>query len=178
MTHDLTIQRSASVSECRRYRWTLSRIWDPSGQLAILGWVMLNPSTADARLDDRSIRRCMKFSRAWGFGGMIVTNLFSYRATDPAELRTARDPIGARTDQALRDMVARCQAVVAAWGCEGTLSARNEKVRKALCLEGRLQWDGNFVLCCLGTTVDGHPRHPLYVPASTELELYDGQPKR
>jgi hypothetical protein len=119
---------------------------------------MLNPSTADASRDDATIRRCASFSRAWGFGAMVVVNLFALRATDPRRLREAADPVGPRNDGAIRGAAGGSDAVVAAWGRHGSLRGRDERVLDLL---------RDHDVRLLGVNADGSPRHPLYLPAST-----------
>lgn len=119
---------------------------------------MLNPSTADAERDDPTIRRCASFARAWGLGGMTVVNLFALRATDPARLRRARDPIGRDNDRHIAEAAAGADRVVVAWGVHGTLRDRDRAVL-ALLAGARPR--------CLGLTRGGHPRHPLYLSART-----------
>ena len=90
------IVQSADFSACGTYRYALRRIWLPAApQVLFIG---LNPSTADEKSDDPTIRRCLGFARSWGYGGLIVANLFAYRATAPSALREARDPIGPLND--------------------------------------------------------------------------------
>ena len=114
---------------------------------------MLNPSTADARRDDPTIRRCMGFARLWGYSVLEVRNLFAWRATDPRELLTAPDPTGGpRGDRELQ-AVAKADLVIAAWGARVPFA----RDREALALLGGCD------LKCLGRTRNGQPRHPLYV---------------
>lgn len=80
------MERYASISECNRYRWWLRRVWDArllsDGRIANeVNFVMLNPSTADAEVDDPTIRRCIGFAKAWGFAALTVTNLYALRGT-------------------------------------------------------------------------------------------------
>jgi hypothetical protein len=89
---------TAVLSDCGTYRYRLGRRW-AEGPVDV--WIMLNPSTADATVDDRTIRRCMEFSRRWGAGALVVGNLFALRATDPAELVRHPDPIGPDNDEHL-----------------------------------------------------------------------------
>lgn len=146
----------AEFSSCRRYRYRLWRRW---GDGPWVCWIMLNPSTATATEDDPTIRRCISFSKRWGCGSLDVVNLFAFRSTDPAALKNEDDPVGPENNAAILKSVDRAALVVAAWGVHGTLDGRDARV-KAL-LSGRLQ--------CLGTTKEGHPRHPLYVAGSTAL---------
>lgn len=140
------------------YRYELTRRW-ARGPVAC--WVMLNPSTADAKQDDPTIRRCVRFSRDWGLSGLVVVNLFAYCATDPSELRGVSDPIGPDNDEAIHDAAVRSRIVIAAWGAHGSLHGRDFDVagdlRRAL-LGGHIH--------CLGRTADGAPRHPLRLPAT------------
>src|SRR5688500_11357729 len=96
-----------------RYRYRLWRRWGDGGAVA---FVMLNPSTADAERDDPTIRRCGGFARAWGFGSMVVVNLFALRSSDPQRLRRARDPVGRENDRHIIDVTGTSDAVVLAWG--------------------------------------------------------------
>ena len=144
---------STVFSPCGRYRYRLSRAW-LLGEGTVL-FVMLNPSTADAEMDDPTIRRCMGFARRWGFQGLVVGNLFAWRATDPRELCRVADPIGPDNDHHLKAMSGNADAVIAAWGEWGALRGRNEHVTGLL----------GGVVEHLGLTKQGHPRHPLYVRA-------------
>ncbi len=156
------IQRDASISNCGRYRWSLSREWDGDLLKPWLGWIMLNPSVADASIDDPTIRRCMSFAKLWGFSGIGVYNLFALRATEPRELYKAADPIGHGNDEMIVGLVGVCPAIVAAWGVHGQHRGRDKEVIKLI-------HDAGGALHCLGTTKDGHPKHPLYVPATEKL---------
>ena len=138
-----------------RYRYRLWRRW-ADGEVVL--FVMLNPSTADARRDDPTIRRCGGFARAWGFAAMTVVNLFALRATDPARLRRARDPVGRDNDRHILAAAAGASALVLAWGAHGALGGRDREVR-ALLTGHRPE--------CLGVTRAGQPRHPLYLPRAT-----------
>ncbi len=83
--------RNAHLSICRRYRYALLRRWGEGKNAMFIG---LNPSTADETADDPTIRRCVSFAKAWGFGGLCMANLFAYRATNPADMLMQADPIG------------------------------------------------------------------------------------
>lgn len=87
------VQKAAYLSADGLYRFALHRWW---GDGIRLGFVMLNPSTADAEIDDPTIRRCMGFARTLGFDGIRVVNLYAYRATKPADLWKADEPTGGR----------------------------------------------------------------------------------
>jgi hypothetical protein len=91
------------------YRYALWRVWD--GNRPPLVFVMLNPSIADAERDDPTIRRCLGFACAWGYGALTVVNLFALRATCPHTLRRAADPVGPDNDEHLRAALAGARAL-------------------------------------------------------------------
>ena len=154
----MNIRKSADISLCGRYRWELSRIWDDRKRLCC--WVMLNPSTADSEYDDPTIRRCVNFSHDWGFGGILVVNLFALRATDPAELKRQPNPIGEGNTERILWAMRRSKQVVAAWGAHGAYLNRGREVLELM----RLNDSGAVHL---GMTKAGQPRHPLYLPKTT-----------
>jgi len=143
-------RRGAAFSRCGTYRYALWREWDDRAPSVL--FIALNPSTADHRRDDPTIRRCMGFARDWGFGRLVVANLFAYRTPEPARLRRAEAPVGPRNDRWLVRLAADASLVLAAWGTHGDYLGRADRVRS------RIQG-----LHCLGTTIGGLPRHPLYV---------------
>lgn len=147
----------AGFSRCGKYRYWLRRSWNPSGgQCAFIG---LNPSTATAHEDDPTLRRCVGFAKQWGYGSLLLVNLFALRATNPQALRTATDPVGKRANQWLKRAASESDMVVAAWGNGGALLGRAQRIWATL--EGAV---------CLGITNQGMPRHPLYCPRTTCLE--------
>ena len=149
---DLTVG-AAGFSRCGRYRYWLRRHWNPGRlQCAFIG---LNPSTADARIDDPTLRRCIGFAKQWGYGSLLLVNLFAWRATDPRDLLDAPDPVGPQTNEWLRRATQESGVVVAAWGNGGKLADRAYDVATQL-----------RPLHCLGTTSLGMPRHPLYCRAN------------
>lgn len=159
------VHKSAYVSECGAYRYRLTRWWGPG---FFLPFVMLNPSTADANADDPTIRRCMGFARREGFGGIVVGNLYAFRATSPKIMLGAENPIGVENYSSLArigiDAVAANFPVVCAWGS----NAEHDVVDWATEI---LRGTGAR-LVCLGKTAHGHPRHPLYVKGDQPLEAY------
>lgn len=155
-----TLERQATISECGLYRYSLTRRWGPRPEF--VAFVMLNPSTADAEVDDPTIRRCIGFARAWDFDALEVVNLFALRSPNPQDLcdssEAGIDPIGPDNDRAIIDVCGRAQMVVAAWGAHEFATPRAKRVHLGAAVH------------CLGRTKAGHPRHPLYVPARQGLE--------
>lgn len=143
--------RTAEIDPTGKYRYRLTREWDDSKPSVL--WIMLNPSTADALVDDPTIRRCIGFARSWGYGGIVACNLFALRATDPRELKTHPDPVGPDNDRFLDIEYAITARAIAAWGIHG-----GERAKDVLKRLHHLQ--------CLGITKHGHPKHPLYALAT------------
>lgn len=119
---------------------------------------MLNPSTADENVLDSTVKRCCDFARRWGYGRLLVGNIFAFRSTDRSVLRRVKDPIGPDNDAALREIANEAALVVGAWGTFGELRRRGEAVL-ALLAELDVEPHG------LELNRDGTPKHPLYVPA-------------
>lgn len=159
---DQFIARAAVISTCGRYRYRLSRVWDETQ--AALPFVMLNPSIADANIDDPTIRRCIGFARREGCGGIEVANLYAFRATDPDELWRQLDPEGPDNIEHLRNIalasVAYGVPIICGWGAKGGNSNRPIHVMQ----------QAGATLVCLGRTKEGKPRHPLYVRGDQPLE--------
>lgn len=143
-------------SRCEAYRYGLSRVWD--GRKSALLFIMLNPSTADEHRNDPTVARCETRARSMGFGGVMIANLFAFRATHPRDLKQADAPVGEINDHLLDLWADRAGMTVAAWGVHGTHRQRAQHVA------GRLRGD----LFHLGLTKHGHPRHPLYVSFATD----------
>lgn len=142
------------------YRYTLRRSWMGSGGL--VNWIMLNPSTADDIYDDPTIRKCIGFSKRWGFSGLTVTNLFAYRATDPEELRRLSPAlaIGLDADFTIVHEAAAARAVVCAWGDHGSWIGRDKTVIALLLDTGIMGPLAPRGLLCIGLTRNGNPLHP------------------
>lgn len=163
------IEYGATLSDCGRYRYALWRRWKDwftYGQVIFIG---LNPSTADAETDDHTIRKMMGFARHWGFGGMVVCNLFAFRATLPPHMMNAEDPIGTENDEIISGYVRHRgtdkpsgYSIICCWGNHGTFKNRDRCVfdlfdTNPYCPEPR----------CLGLTKAGHPKHPARLAYNT-----------
>ena len=146
----------AVFSACRRWRYLLWRRWDPAAPIA--NFLMLNPSTADEWKLDPSCTRARLYAERWGYGSLIVTNLFGWRATDPKEMRGVRDPIGRGNDRAILRAARESQLVVCAWGNHGAHLGRSQRVLALL-------RDAGVPLHALRVNDCGEPAHPLYLPS-------------
>lgn len=145
---------SATFSPCRRYRYTLTRIWDPTRP--ILVFLMCNPSTADDSDNDPTVERCQRRARRMGYGGVIVLNLFALRSTTPSVLYEVDDPVGPDNDAAIRSVCVRAPMVICAWGKPGSLLGRAASVVDML---RKIR----APLYALAVNQDGSPKHPLYI---------------
>ena len=154
----------AAFSLCHAWRYALWRVWDVDKPLMLV--VGLNPSTADEATNDATVTRCMARAMAHDAGGLLVGNLFAYRSTDPKALRTAPDPLGPDNDAWLSRLADSAGTIICAWGAHGAYRNRDLHVRR------RLDNVGERLLWCWGTTKDGQPRHPLYLPYTTPLIPY------
>lgn len=122
---------------------------------AFVMFIGLNPSTADEVNDDPTVRRCIDFSKRWGYGALCMTNIFAWRDTDPEGMKLAVDPVGPRNDDELRKVAAEAGVVVAAWGNHGAHLGRGAAVLRLL--------SGICVPQALHVNKDGSPSHPLYL---------------
>ena len=146
----------AILSVDRAYRYALWRRW---GEGPWVTWIMLNPSTADEDVDDPTIRRCTGFTKAWGYGGFTVVNLYALRSTDPKALLDHPDPIGSGNGYHLSVAIRQGALNIAAWGAGAGGLPYVDIIRLAKAEDRQLH--------CLGTTKAGFPRHPLYVRGDT-----------
>lgn len=160
------VRRTAKLSPCGLYRYALARDWTEADllgdahQVDTVTFIMLNPSTADHEQDDPTIRRCVGFTRALGATRLVVVNLYAYRATKPADLWRAADPVGPENDVTLaHHAIAAADGsgvLIAAWGS----NAKADRVAHVFQLPAMA-----LAVQALALTADGQPRHPLYLPA-------------
>lgn len=163
MFPELELDSGAVISPCGNYRYSLWRIWDK--KLPLLGYVLLNPSTADAKQNDHTIQRLMERARRLGFGGIIVVNIFAYRSTDPSQLYRVQNPIGFENDKYIVSEMQRCPRVICGWGRHGKLLARDGAVL-------RLLYRAGVVPHALSVNFDGTPEHPLYLSYDVKPVIY------
>ncbi len=151
------MERGAIFCAAGIYRYSLWRRWHP--EAAIITFVMLNPSIADAEREDATLRCCIRFAQTWGYGALEVVNLFALVATDPKRLKQVADPIGDACDQHLTSAADRADLIIVAWGNGGGLHHRDQAVLRLL--------EPYAPLYCMGRNQAGQPRHPLYLPKQT-----------
>jgi hypothetical protein len=147
----------AAFSTCRRWRTLLWRRWDDSRPAA--NFLMLNPSTANEVALDPTCSRARDYARRWGYGALLVTNVFAWRATDPDEMKAATDPVGRGNDAAIQRAASASAIVVCAWGNHGAHRERSSRVVQLLL-------DAGVALHILRLNASGEPAHPLYLPGT------------
>ena len=156
-----SFESGAEFSDCRRYRYALWRRWDWQGYAKQIMFIGLNPSTANESENDATIRRCIQFAKEWGYCGVLVTNVYAWCSTDPRRLKNVSNPTGPDNDKVLSDRQSQAGLIVAAWG-NHCPPEREQEVCRAIAR----------TIYCLGCTKDGRPRHPLYLPKTTQLEIF------
>jgi len=162
-----TTPSGALFSRCRRWRYLLWRRWDEAKPVA--NFLMLNPSTADEVKLDPSCTRARLYAERWGYGALIVTNLFGWRATDPDAMKAVRDPVGRGNDRAIVTAAREAAIVVCAWGNHGAHRERSIQVRRLL---------QEMDLHALRINGSGEPGHPLYLPGSLEPARFSAPLRR
>lgn len=176
------LHSSATLSGDRHYRYQLARSWTQDfGAYAL--WIGLNPSVADEDANDPTVDNVCRRTQYWRlapngkpFVGVWLGNLYAYRSTDALRLLKVDDPIGPNNDGYLRDMIARADMVICAWG-NGPFGVREQPGHMARC-QAVLQLirDGGKDAYMLHRCASGHPRHPLYWPEEAPAHLFPGYP--
>lgn len=161
------LESDAELSACGAYRYSLTRKWrEGPGYLL---WIMLNPSTADHLKDDATIRKCVGFAKRWGYGAIVVANLYALRATNPIALEGAADPVGPDNNETLRELIAGATGICAGWGASGPRSLRARAVEVIAMVPGEI--------FCIGKTKDGYPKHPSRPGYATPIDIYVERPR-
>jgi hypothetical protein len=159
-----TTRSWALFDDTQAYRYALGRKWG-DGNRTIL-WIMLNPSTADHLVLDPTLRRCMDFSKKWGFDEMVICNAFAYRSTDPKNLLKVDDPVGLDNPKIIQLFMDQCLKIVCGWG------TNVKKLNKIMSPVIKWANEADRFLYCLGVTKEGYPKHPLYVHGDTNGEIF------
>ena len=144
------------------YRYLLWREWDSDSKT--VSFIMLNPSRADASLNDPTITRCINFANSWGYGRLEVVNLFAYRTSQPSLLKQVAEPIGKDNDSYILKTAHNSDQVILAWGNHGAWQKQDLYVLQLL--------KNHTHLYCFGVTKKGCPRHPLYLRSTSKPEIF------
>lgn len=164
----------AVLSECGNYRYRLERDIGTADSLPLFGpsqpllWVMCNPSTADARDDDATIRKVRGFSKLAGYTRVVVVNVVAFRAREPSDLKALSRAValGPWNHDHVAQAAMFAHKIVVAWG--------KALPKRLLPCAGEVidilrTTAADKPLHCLGTTADGTPRHPLMVAYKQEI---------
>jgi hypothetical protein len=154
------MERTAVISDCGSYRYQLTRRWGPGPAVV---WIMLNPSHADATIDDRTIIKCVGFTKREGYAALVVVNLFAFRSRWPDEMKSAADPVGPENDAHIAAVAKAGAMTICAWGNNGGHLERDKAVVAWL----RQNEVAPFALTVTG---QGQPGHPV-------LLGYDNKPQ-
>jgi hypothetical protein len=161
--HDVKSSSAVFGGPNKCYRYQLRRTWDET-KLPHAMFIMMNPSKADLKEDDRSVAKCYRFAKKWGgYGGIYVGNAFAYRATDKKRLRGIANPVGPDNDKHLIEMAKLAEIVIFAYGQPGhrKLKDRGRLLAKTLIDKGVKPY-------VLKLSKDGTPCHPLYLRKDLE----------
>lgn len=153
------MNRAAIFSPCGKFRYLLVREWTPRPR-GYVGFIMLNPSTADAVREDSTINKCITITGLLGYESLAVGNLYGFKATHPRDLRQAGYPAGQDNEYYLRSIISGAALVICAWGANAR--KRPEDAAKVL----QMIKDTGRVPYALRLLRDGVPEHPLYLPLS------------
>ena len=167
---------TAILSPCGLFRYSLARqvaplpVLLPDEAHALRGKTLaffgVNPSTADAAVNDATVVKLIGFCKRWGVSRFLLGNAFAYRATDVRELAKVDDPFGDDIGEHVTDLIEAADVLVPMWGDTGKVPP---KLRFAFdVLLEKLQDSGKPVLC-FGHTKAGDPKHPLMLGYQTQL---------
>lgn len=157
------ILKVAKISHDKKYRYHLVRVWDTDKNM--VAFVGLNPSTADETKDDPTIKKCMTYAKDWGYGGILMLNLFAFRSTDASVLEKEIDPIGPEADRWINQTLENplIKEVIVCWGNQ----IPNHLRRRAALVFSLIRGQGKKINC-LRVNSNGSPAHPLYLPANAK----------
>ena len=147
--------RRAEFSIDKKDRYSLKREWDESKNKIL--YIMLNPSLADDKNDDPTIRRLISFTKKFNYGGFLVGNIFTTITPNPKKIDRSKG-ISDKNFEKLLKLINKVDQIVYAWGN----SIEEPQLLKELILSPK----------CFGKNLNGTPKHPLYLPSSSNLESY------
>ncbi len=157
------MDKDATLDESRIYRYVLIRKWGNNDD-NFVNFILLNPSTADEKFDDPTIKACITFAKSWAYDGFYVTNLFAFRATKPKNLKKASDSIGPLNNHYIEEIAKKSKKIVIAWGNHGGFKQRDKEVLQILAK-----------ICtpyCIQKLKKGYPKHPLYVKRDSKPIIF------
>lgn len=157
---------SANISECGTYRYRLKRAVSVALGPKVIAYFGINPSTADASIDDATIRKLKVFTAKAGGASLIVGNVFALRATNVSELGIAIDPRGPHNDAWLNAIIREADVLVPMWGNTSKVPVR---LRGQFNHVTAMLRESNKPLLTFGLTKHGHPGHPLMLAYTTSL---------
>lgn len=143
------------------YRYVLWRI--VNADLPILLVLMLNPSRATHDHGDRTVDGLMRRAAAMGYGGIVIINCFAYRARDPADMKSAEDPVGPANDDVIKTVLDQEADLLCAWGVNAT---HRDREREIVCAISSGRAKPHALRLC----ANGAPEHPLYIPSALGLK--------
>ena len=144
--------REAEFSIDKKERYSLKREWDKSKNKIL--YIMLNPSLADDKDDDPTIRRLINFTKKFNYGGFLVGNIFTTITPNPKELDKSKGMSDKNFEELIK-LINKVDQIVYAWGS----SIEEPQLLKKLVLNPK----------CFGKNLNGTPKHPLYLPSQTKL---------
>ncbi len=147
---------NAAFSPCRRYRYHFSCVWEAEKPAVMI--IGLNPTVIDPKAFNPTIKRCLGFADAWGFGRLVLVNLFAVIAESPSVLRSIEEPVGLENDAWIDQLNQSVDRVVCAWGNDGSYLGRGNILR------GRLSNP-----YCIKMNRSGEPAHPLYLRSCSQI---------
>ena len=161
---------SAVISPCGKYRYRLDRKIAQEGP--VYAFFGINPSTADASIDDATVRKWKGFTTRWGASRFIVSNVFAYRATDVRALAKADDPYGDLIGDYTTDILSEADILVPCWGATEKVPP---ELRGAFDILADALLSSGKPVKCFGFTKSGDPLHPLMLAYSTPLVDFMGE---
>jgi len=169
------MKKSAAISNCNSFRYELERDWSDGSPLKTLGIIGLNPSTADAEIDDNTIRKDISFAKIHGFNRILKGNLFGIRSTDPeilnSKILNSYQTIGPDNWTYIEKILKQSEIVILAWGAHPAAFMNGQHFIEEFFYEY-----GHKFYHLGPLTKMGAPRHTLYLPYSSSLnkvkELY------
>ena len=148
--------KSAILSKNRKHRYLLSRIWDLKNETIL--FIMLNPSSADENIDDPTTKKVISYSKKWGYGGLHICNLYTYRTTSPKILFDIPKNKRGSNKNEIKKYAKKCSKIVYAWG-------NKEKVPSWL---NQMVPNPSFI----ELSKEGVPKHPLYLKSNLKLKSF------